>query len=103
MEFCYVLPQKPGMPIKLVVPTSLQMVWIESPPYFCTVSETGQDVTEQYIETPVGLLAPHKFVKLTEVNPDFAELPKKYISNEPFNYVLELYMDDYIVLAIPKS
>ena len=37
-DFFHVLPQKPGMPIKLVVPTLLQMGWIESPPYFCTVS-----------------------------------------------------------------
>ena len=43
-NFCYVLPQKPDAPIKLVVPTLLQMGWIESPPYFCTVSETGRDV-----------------------------------------------------------
>ena len=62
----------------------------------------GQDVVEQYIKTPVGSLAPHKFVKLTEVNLDFSELPKKYISNEPLNYMLEVYMDDYIVLAIPR-
>ena len=27
-NFCYVLPHKQGMPIKLVVPTSLQMGWI---------------------------------------------------------------------------
>ena len=57
MEFFYVLPQKPGMSMKLVVPTSLQMGWIGSPPYFCTVSETGRDVAEQYIEIPVGSLA----------------------------------------------
>ena len=36
-NLCYVLPQKPGMPTMLVVPTLLQMGWIESPPYFCTV------------------------------------------------------------------
>ena len=52
------------MPIKLVVPTSLQMGWIESPPYFFTVSETGRDVAEQCIETPVGSLAENKFVEL---------------------------------------
>ena len=39
-NFCYVLPQNPGIPIKLVVTTSLQMGWIKSPPYFCTVLET---------------------------------------------------------------
>ena len=67
------------------------------------MSETGRDVSEQYIETPVGSLAPHKFVKLTEVNPYFAELPKEDISNEPFNYTLEVYMDDSIALAVPRS
>ena len=60
------------MPIKLVVPTYLKMGWIESPPYFCTVLETGRDFAEQYIETPVESLAQHKFVKLTEVNPECA-------------------------------
>ena len=36
-NFCYVLPQEPGKPIhiQLVVPVSLQMGWVESPPYFC--------------------------------------------------------------------
>ena len=85
-----------------MVPTSLQMGWIEFPTYFCTVSETVRDVSEQYTETPVGSLAPHKFVKLMEVNSDFAETPKKYISNEPFNNILELYMDYHIALAIPS-
>ena len=82
------------MPINLVVPTSLQMGWIEYPSYFCTVSKTGQDVAEQYINIPVGSLAPHKFVKLMEVNPGFSELTKKDILNKPFNYMLEVYMDD---------
>ena len=62
------------MPIKLVVPTLLQMGWIESSPYFCTVSEMVQDVAEQYIKTPVGSLTEHKFVELTEVNSEIAEL-----------------------------
>ena len=86
-----------------MVLTSLQIRWIESTPYFCTVLETVRDVAEQYIETPVVSLAPHKFVKLAEVNPDFAELPKTDILDEPFNCILEVYMDDYIVLVIPRS
>ena len=81
----------------------LQMGCIGSPTYFCTVSETGRDVAEKYTETPVGSLAQHKFVKLTEVNSEFAELPKKDTLNEPFNYMLEIYMYYYIALAIPKS
>ena len=50
----------------------------------------------------MGSLSPHKFVKLTEVNTEFAELPKVDISDDPLNYMLELYMDNYIVLAIPR-
>ena len=40
LNFCCVLPHNPCIPIKMVVPTSLQMAWIESPPYFCTDLET---------------------------------------------------------------
>lgn len=61
-NFCYVLPQPEGEPTKLVVPTSLQMGWIESPPYFCAASETGRDVAAQYAEAPIGSLPDHKFI-----------------------------------------
>ena len=50
----------------------------------------------------MGSLTPHKFVKMTELNSDFSELPKKDTSYEPFNYMLEVYMYDYIVLAVPR-
>ncbi len=33
-NFAYVLPQAPGEPVKILVPSSLQMGWVESPPYF---------------------------------------------------------------------
>jgi hypothetical protein len=33
-NFMYVLPQCPGAPIRLMVPTSLQMGWVESPAIF---------------------------------------------------------------------
>ena len=51
---------------------------------------------------PVGSLAPQKFVKLTEVNPDFVELPNVDILDDIFNYMLEVYMEDYIALAIQR-
>ena len=85
------------MPITLVVPMSLHKGWIESSPYFCIVSETGRDVAEHCADTLVGSLAPHKFVKLTEVNTEFADLPKIDILENQFKY-----MDDYIALAIPR-
>ena len=42
-------------------------------------------------------------MKLTEVNSEYAELLKKDTSNEPFNYMIEVYMDDSIVLDISRS
>ena len=57
-------------------------------------------MAEQYIDTPVISLAEHKFVKLTEVNSEIEELKNKDTSKEPLNYMLEVYMDDYIVLDI---
>ena len=90
------------MTITLVVPMLLQMGWIEPPPYFCTVSETGRDVAEKYVDTPMVSLTLHEFVRLTEVNPEFAELPRVDVSDDPFNYMLEVYMDNYILFAIPS-
>ena len=90
------------MPIILVVPTLLQMVWIESPPYFCTASETGRDVAEQYVETAIGSLPTHKFQVLTDLNPDFGALPEEYISNDCFHYMIQVYMDYYIALAMGR-
>jgi hypothetical protein len=40
---------KDGFWIKLVVPTSPQMGWVESPPYFCAASETARDVAMDYV------------------------------------------------------
>ena len=98
--FCHVLPPKPGMPIILVVPTSPQRVCIESPPYFCTASETGRGVSEQYVKTTIGLLPTHKLQALKEVNPEFGALPDEDVSNDPFRYMIEVYMDDYIALEM---
>ena len=101
-NFAYVLPQtNPKAPIQLVIPTSLQMGWIESPPYFCTASETARDVAEQYLQLPLGTLTPHKFLPLTQLNEDINDLP--LTSTKDWKFMLEVYMDDYIGLAIPTS
>jgi hypothetical protein len=52
-NLAYVLPQKEGTPVTLVIPTSLQMGWVESPPYFCAASETARDVATNYAEMRV--------------------------------------------------
>ena len=99
-NFCYVLPNiDPNAPIELVVPTSLQMGWVESPPYFCTASETARDVAAQYAETPMDSLPNHKFLSLTNKSDDFLALPESATPSK-FQYLVEVYMDDYIAAAI---
>jgi len=100
-NFCYVLPQEPGKPIKLVVPVSLQMGWVESPPYFCAASETARDVATQYAETLVGSLPDNKFVDFAMKEADRFDLPET--STEPFRYFIDVYVDDFISLMVPTS
>ena len=49
-NFAYVLPQYPGQPIKIIVPSALQMGWGESLAYFCAVTECAGDLTQHLID-----------------------------------------------------
>jgi hypothetical protein len=51
-NFTYVLPGlvPPGSPLRLVIPSALQMGWNESPAYFCVAMETTQDVAQAWID-----------------------------------------------------
>ena len=103
-NFCYVLPNTdPSAPVQLVVPTSLQMGWIESPPFFCAASETARDVAEQYIQLPLKALPQHKFTPLTITHEDARRLPESLNTNEQLKFLLEVFMDDYIGLTIPTT
>ena len=101
-NFCYVLPQKPGMPVKLVVPISLQMGWVESPPYFLAASETGRDVAQQYAESPVGSLDNHKFISHSLQGEDYNSF-KANTRFDKLSYLIDVYMDDYISMVIPRT
>ena len=101
-NFCYVLPQKEGEPTRLVVPTSLQMGWVESPPYFCAASETARDVATQYMETKVGSLPEHKFLNYAMTNDAVGDLPEKS-DNGGLRYFVDVYVDDFIPMAIATS
>jgi hypothetical protein len=98
-NFAYVLPSEIGAPVQLVIPTSLQMGWIESPPYFCTAAETARDVAEQYLQVPIGDLPAHKFLSWTECD------ETTFTDNDTgsLRFLLEVFMDDYIALTIPTS
>ena len=103
-NFTYVLPNPTEPSTKLVVPNSLQMGWFESPPYFCVALETGRDIAEWYTETPVGTLPPHKFLPHTQTVASYQALPPTQPAHSaPFHYLIEVYMDDYIGLAMATS
>ena len=100
-NFAYVLPQPLGEPIRIVVPTSLQMGWVESPPYFCAATETARDIATEYLNTKIGSRETHKFEKYATGSKDYAALPAE--GGGPLRYVLEVYVDDFVSLVIPTS
>ena len=102
-NFAYVLPQEEGKPITLVVPTSLQMGWVESPPYFCAATETARDIAETYANTPVGSLPEHKFLKHVRGDAAANDLPTSARTDSPCRYCIEVYVDDFMSLIIPTS
>ena len=101
-NFAYVLPQAEGAQTLLVVPTSLQMGWVESPPYFCAATETARDVATEYTEMPIGSLPPHKFAKYTVDGESYAELQDVH-DNRSFRSMIEVYVDDFMSIVIPIS
>jgi hypothetical protein len=101
-NFSYVLPQEEGQPIRLVVPNSLQMGWVESPAYFCTASETARDLAAWHAERPVGQVPNHKFLPHAMSDERVQQLPAT-ADNSDLRYFLDVYVDDFIQLAIPTS
>jgi hypothetical protein len=82
-NFAYVLSQPPLEPVQIVVPTSLQMGWVQSPPFLCAAKEKSRDIATQYCETALGSLPEHKFDKhvlddmTLDALPDDAEVQQK--------------------------
>ena len=71
-------------------------------PYLCAASETGRDVAQQYIETEVGTLPVHKVAGHMSQGPDYEAFPERS-NNTNLLYMLEIYVDNYISLAILTS
>jgi len=100
-NFCYVMPQEPGVPIHLIVPNSLQMGWVELAPYFCAASEMARDVAVDYIETKVGALPTHKFSHWAGA--DKVPVGAQTEHGERLHYLVEVYVDDFIACIIPTK
>jgi len=101
-NFCYVLPRENDEdPIEIVRPTCLQMGWSESPPLFCTASETARDVAQEKLDS-TSSLEPHPLEQYCI--PENFELPKiEHADSNMLAKLLEVYMDDFIGLAQARS
>ena len=99
-NFAYVMPQKEGKPTRLVIPTSLQMGWTESPSYFGAASETARDLAEEYAKA--DKLEAHFLEEWTKLKPEFQNLPSGELSGH-LAHCFEVYVDDFIAAAIPRT
>ena len=96
-NFCYVLPslqeRKSLDDIEIVVPNSLQMGWCESPPFFCSGSETARDIMETM---RLQDLPPHKFEEVMLQKVDETDTTKHTTG---LVTLLEVYVDDFIAVS----
>jgi hypothetical protein len=79
------------------------MGWVESPPLFCVASETARDIIEEYIETKVTSLPTHKFIKHVMTSDTIQDLPETGREETGFNYMVEVYVDDFMSIVIPVT
>lgn len=109
LHFAYVLPQvDPNAELMIVIPSSLQMGWTLSPPYFCAASETARDVAVELRDGKHGPLMPHPLEKqtLTPTLTEHLQTIVNWSTAEPITdrapadlYCLfEVYIDDFIGL-----
>jgi hypothetical protein len=117
-NFCYVMPDPPGAPTRIVVPSALQMGWQESPGYFCTATETGRDIVSWLIAENIQLPAhpfehfmippdpesevedkdsmkPREVTDGLEAEPDAAEGEERVF--------VKVFVDDYILALVENK
>jgi hypothetical protein len=99
-NFAYVLPPAtPDEPIQLVIPSLLQMGWMDSPSYFPMASQMGLDIAESLANEPVGSLAVHPLEHMMTSMEKFPEPPNRDISDEQWAQLIEVYVDNFIQAA----
>ena len=96
-NFAYVLPQPPGQPIRIVVPSAVQMGWTESPSYFCAVTESARDITQHLIDNNISLPA-HPIEQMMTI----PHVPAKARTTKPSSSI-QVYVDDFVNAATQST
>ena len=78
-----VIPSLPGEEPLIAFPMALPMGWIESPPYFCAVTETITDITNDRLASGNLAQATHRFDDLADSPPDDLPPPPGNNSSAP--------------------
>jgi hypothetical protein len=99
-NFAYILPNaSPDERTQLVVPSSLQMGWRDSPAYFCAASEMARDVGKKLAtSTPIGFLPPHPLEHWL-IHPNEWPANDETARKGTLYRLLKVYVDDLIHLA----
>lgn len=97
-NFAYVLPKRNDDENSfLVVPSALQMGWSESPPFFCSASETARDIAADIAENTEVTLPPHPQEEW--MLPHQWEEEEVVCTNCNLLSMIEVYVDDFIAMA----
>ena len=99
-NFCYVLPSTSKEitnldDITIVVPNSLQMGWCESPPFFCSGTETARDVIADLINNDT-ILPSHIFEQQMLQNITNNKIKKSPTTSPTTTTLVEVFVDDFI-------
>jgi hypothetical protein len=98
-HFAYVLPKlHPDEPTQLVIPSSLQMGWCDSPAFFCAALETARDVADELATAPIGTITAHPLEHML-VSPQHWMEETLEEKAADFLRLMEVYVDDFIQLA----
>lgn len=98
-NFAYVLPtkEKPAHidDTQIIIPHALQMGWTESPPYFCSATETARDVIQYYYDNQ-RYIPPHpleQYITSPLADTNIQQTPKTPTTG------IEVYVDDFITVT----
>jgi hypothetical protein len=97
-NFAYVLPGPVDAPIRLVIPSALQMGWNESPAYFCAATETTRDIAQAWIDQDKQL-DEHAMEATTYPTTD----PRIQTSKGEEFQMSAVYVDDFLLAAVQNT
>ncbi|KAG7352982.1 hypothetical protein IV203_009030 [Nitzschia inconspicua] len=104
-NFAYTLPRNdPKHELLVVLCLTLPMGWVDSPPFFCAVTETARDIMHAYEALPELPPHPleHHMLNLTKHDAALLHHPPSPLPSPLPPALQEVYIDDFIALCPAK-